>query len=136
MKKGFGWDGIRYVIQAQPGLTASYMGPSKHSSFVKTASVYNEITGWDVFTLGATSFDKEFVRQNLNLVDIEGSSDDSPSDTDESEIKSDSSGESHGVSSVLNHCTCLTVSSSHWSTQTKQAWCIGDRVNHIPFDPP
>ena len=103
LKKGFGWDGIRYVVRAQPGVVASYTGPSKHSSFVKTASVYNEITGRDVFTLGATSFDKEFVKQYLNLVDIEDSSDDSPSDTDESEIESDSSGESHGVSLVLNH---------------------------------
>ena len=91
------------MVWAQHGLTASYTGPSKHLSFVKTTFIYNEIKGRDVFTLGATSFDKEFVKQYLNLVDVEDSSNDSASDTDESESESDSSsGESHGVSSVLN----------------------------------
>jgi hypothetical protein len=41
--KGFEWDGAKYVVQARRGLAASYMGPCKHPSSVKTAWVYNKL---------------------------------------------------------------------------------------------
>ena len=83
---------------------------------------YPKIKGHDIFTLGATVVDRDFIQQYMKLVadiesDIDGhSSDDSSSDSNESD--SDLSNvEGQGISFFLTIETCSPTTSSHfWST--------------------
>jgi hypothetical protein len=62
--------------------------------FSWTASFYTEIEACDIFTLGATAFDKDFVQKYINLLEFDADSSDSSNDTSDLTDLDESDGES------------------------------------------
>jgi hypothetical protein len=117
----FEWLGPTYMVQSRPEGIISYSSGCKSSNLVLLHPFTMKWIGQDIFKLGATTFDQDFIWEYINLV-VDMESDGLDGDSNEGGHMSD--GDNHGKCLFMVLVICSSVSSCRSPTQTPSVRCV------------